>query len=599
MNQVKNIFKENYLLILLFIIFIFVLFFIFQNSKEDKIRTHLTNTKKIYNTQYKRVYESFHTLSQNTFYGILNKPAIYNNIKDAYNQDEKTQQYYRDKLYNIFISDYTRLVGFNFKQLHFHFPDNTSFLRMHKPDKFGDDLTNIRNSVKKVNEFSKPFNGFEMGRIIHGFRFVYPLNDENLNHIGSVEVSLSSKIFEEYYENHYDTDVHFLTKKTISDMKMFKEEIPKQIISDENDDYYINNNTNDGKNELLHHSNEEYFHGDTLKTIKDNMFQGKEFILSKKIHSTFVTITFLPIQNINGIKNSAYLVLYTKSTYLQQLHDSFNNLLLIILLLIIVFMLVLYQKYKINIKDKKRDLMLSQQSKMASMGEMIGNIAHQWRQPLSVISTAATGMKAQKEFGVLTDEIFNTNVDQIYKSTQYLSQTIEDFRNFFSTNKEKVSFNIHDLIDESFEIFGSSFKIKNISIVKNINNITLVSYKNELKQVFINLFKNSMDVMQDGGVIIVTVRKKNKKIIITIQDSGGGINKKIIARIFEPYFTTKHQSVGTGLGLFMSHEIINKSLNSTLEVSNKKFTYQFKDYIGACFQITLDIENSKKKDSNE
>jgi len=587
MNEVKNIIKQNYLLIILFFIFIIFIFFIFHTTKKDKVNTYLENTKKSYTTQYKRVYESFHVLSQNTFYGILNKPSIYNNIKNAYGKDEKTQKYYRDKLYNIFISDYTRLVGFNFKQLHFHLKDNTSFLRMHKPSTFGDDLTTIRDSVKMVNQTAKPLDGFEMGRIIHGFRFVYPLNDENLNHIGSVEVSLTSRFFENYYESYYDTDVHFLTKKTISDSKMFEEETKKQIVSDENKDYYINNNTYDGENELLHYDGETYFNDEEMITIKNKMSNSEEFILIKEIDTTIVTITFLPIQNIQGIKNSAYLVLYTKSDYLKQLQTSFYNILIVILLLTIVFCLLLYQKYKINKKDQKRHLMLSQQSKMASMGEMIGNIAHQWRQPLSVISTAATGMKAQKEFGVLSDETFNTNIDQIYKSTQYLSQTIEDFRNFFSTKKEKIDCNIHTIIDESFDIFGSSFSTKKILIVKDIKEISLLTYKNELKQVFINLFKNAMDVMPDGGLIIVSAFRKKNKIIVTVQDSGGGINKDIINRIFEPYFTTKHQNVGTGLGLYMSHEIINKSLNSTLEVSNKEFTYRFKNYTGACFQITL------------
>jgi len=419
-------------------------------------------------------------------------------------------------------------------------------------------------------------------------RFVFGLFDEDLKHIGSVEVSVSSKFFEDSFEDNYHIDTYLLIKKDITKKKIFKNELKKQITSIENEHYFIDR---ESYNETHHLIGKNFYSNNELESIKSKMAKSENFIMYTKDKSKNILICFIPVKNVEGVANSGYLVLYRQSDYIEQVNASFYRLLFILFLTVIIFIGYLKHKHKKYEEDKQKEYILTQQSKMASMGEMIENIAHQWRQPLSVISTAASGMKVQKEYGLLTDEIFLSNVKTIVDSTMYLSHTIDDFRNYFNDNKEKKAFKIKDIIDQTTKLFGTSLQENNIIVVQNIEDIEIISYPNELKQVFINLVKNSKDAIGKDGLIFIKIYTNNSQIKIEFLDTAGGIKNDIINKIFEPYFTTKHQSVGTGLGLYMSYEIVTKSLLGTLDVRNKEFTYNFKNYKGALFTLSL---NKKK-----
>ena len=220
---------------------------------------------------------------------------------------------------------------------------------------------------------------------------------------------------------------------------------------------------------------------------------------------------------------------------------------------------------------KESEQLLIQQSKLASMGEMIANIAHQWRQPLSVISTSATGIKIQKEMGVSDDNAEIKSLDCINENAQYLSNTIDDFRNFFKKSKTKSLVNLDILLEKTLKLILTRLKNKNISIVKDDLNITFETYEGEIIQVFMNIINNSIDAFEDKNYdkfIFFETQKFQNKIVIKIKDNAGGIDEKIIDRIFEPYFTTKELKQGTGIGLYMCNEIIVKHLNGKIIVSN-------------------------------
>jgi signal transduction histidine kinase len=232
---------------------------------------------------------------------------------------------------------------------------------------------------------------------------------------------------------------------------------------------------------------------------------------------------------------------------------------------------------------------------MAAMGEMLANIAHQWRQPLSAISTAATGVKLQKEINCLTDKDFDSALTSINSSAQYLSHTIDDFRNFFNPNNSKVQeFNITKTFNKILSILSAQFIAKKIEIIKNIENIKLSSIENELMQVLINILNNSRDVLEkiedQKRLIFIDSYKNQKNLIIEIKDNAKGISEEIIDRIFEPYFTTKHKSQGTGIGLYMSKSIIEKHLKGSITVTNTTYTYENMKYKGAKFTIEIPIE---------
>jgi len=243
---------------------------------------------------------------------------------------------------------------------------------------------------------------------------------------------------------------------------------------------------------------------------------------------------------------------------------------------------------------KHQEEQILQQAKLVSMGEMIGNIAHQWRQPLSVISTSATGIKVQKEYGVLDDKFLFEACDAIDNNVQYLSKTIDDFRNFVKGDRTKSSFSADEIIKSLLNLIEPSAKIHDITIITNIDSsITLNGYKNELNQCFMNIYNNAKDVLSEKQLkhklLFIDILKNNNHIEIIFKDNGGGISKDILPKIFEPYFTTKHKSQGTGLGLNMTYNLITKGMDGDIEVKNEKFTYDGETYTGAKFIIKIPI----------
>ena len=246
----------------------------------------------------------------------------------------------------------------------------------------------------------------------------------------------------------------------------------------------------------------------------------------------------------------------------------------------------------LEIEKQQKDELLYQQSKMAAMGEMIGNIAHQWRQPLSTISTASTGTKLQKEMNCLSDEDLYSALTSINNSAQYLSKTIDDFRDFFNPSNNKVTeFDISDAISKTLNLVKAQFVAKDIEIIQNIEEYKINSIENELIQVLVNLLNNARDALDvtenQRRLIFINTYSKDNILYLEIQDNAKGIPEDIIDRIFEPYFTTKHQSQGTGIGLYMSKEIVEKHLNGKLIVSNKEYVFDGISYVGACFTIGI------------
>ena len=246
-------------------------------------------------------------------------------------------------------------------------------------------------------------------------------------------------------------------------------------------------------------------------------------------------------------------------------------------------------KEEIN-ENKIKQQIIFHQSKMAAMGEMIENIAHQWRQPLSVISTSATGLILKSEISTLNKEEIVNTMECINNHTQYLSHTIDDFRKFFSLKKEKNTFCLKDSIKKVFKLLSSEFANSNINIIENTQEVCIISYEYELIQVLINILNNAKDQLIEKEIkekyIFIDIKVK-ENVEISIKDNAQGIPTKLLHKIFKQHFTTKSKQNGTGIGLYMSNMIITKNLKGKINVSNKTFTYNNTDYKGAEFKIIL------------
>jgi PAS domain S-box-containing protein len=268
--------------------------------------------------------------------------------------------------------------------------------------------------------------------------------------------------------------------------------------------------------------------------------------------------------------------------------DEYNNV-----KNIIIFMIDITKKTNLENEQIKKNKLLYQQSKMASLGQIIGDITHQWRQSLSVLSTASTGIKLKKEMGILEDSELLSTMDLINNSTQNLSNTIDDFRNFLNPSNSKTKkFNIKQTIEQTLKILNVQFLSKNIKIIKNIDDIEIISLEDELILVFINILNNSIDALVnlDSSIeklIIINCYKKNNYLIIEIQDNANGIDESTIDEIFELYFSTKTLNLDSGIGLYITMMLITNILNGEIYAENEKFTYENNDYYGAKFTIML------------
>jgi len=248
-------------------------------------------------------------------------------------------------------------------------------------------------------------------------------------------------------------------------------------------------------------------------------------------------------------------------------------------------------------ENTEKDKLLNSQSKMASMGEMIGNIAHQWRQPLSVISTGVTGMQLQKEYDLLDNEQFNKTCNMINENAQYLSKTIDDFKNYIKGTQNKDIFNISQSIHTFLHLVEGSIKENNIDVILHLDDeIEILGYKNELVQCFLNIYNNAKDALKENQnekrILIISAQIIEGKLIISFQDNAKGIKKSIIDKVFEPYFTTKYKSQGTGLGLHMTYKLIVDSMQGKITVVNQSFKNEKQSYYGANFKIILPLKKT-------
>lgn len=248
----------------------------------------------------------------------------------------------------------------------------------------------------------------------------------------------------------------------------------------------------------------------------------------------------------------------------------------------------------VSIKDISKRKIFEEQAKLASMGEMIGNIAHQWRQPLSVITTIASNVKFREENNLKDDIQIIDGMKSIMTQANYLSKTIDDFRDFIKDNPEKSRISLINIIKRTLTIIDPSLKNNNIELITTLEDDMIIEgFENEMVQALINILNNSKDAIKENNnqaedrIILVKTIKNNNSFDITIQDNGKGINLEVLPRIFEPYFTTKHKSMGTGIGLSMARKIITEHHNGQLNAKNEKFTYKNKVYFGACFIISF------------
>ena len=440
-------------------------------------------------------------------------------------------------------------------------------------------LTDVSEIIKYVDKKRRTKYGFAQGSEGMLYQVVMPIIYDK-KYYGILEYSVDSNLFVDdltSVSNFIESSV--LIKKNINNSKLEENQI----------------NFSNG-----------YFLYDTdgfFKTVRiNNITKDIYFNHGEEYYATFL----YDLLSFKGMSSAKILIAVNmtadKQRSIQMIKLSIINQ---IILILIIFLIVYYafRYYETRIKrfvdyEKQSERILHQQSKMASMGEMIGNIAHQWRQPLSSISTIASGISVEKEYGLLDDSTIISSMDKIVVQTEYMSKTINDFRDFFKSDKEKVAFDLNEVITQNITLVEASFKSNDIKVISEFKaDITLNGYQNELTQSILNILNNAKDQLMKlpkdtKKFVKIEIIQDENFVKIFIIDNAGGIEEDNITKIFEPYFTTKHQSQGTGIGLYMTHEIIVKHFDGDIVALNDNCKYKNVEYKCAKFIITIPIKAS-------
>ncbi|QOG11211.1 hypothetical protein FWKOB_00255 [Arcobacter sp. FWKO B] len=334
---------------------------------------------------------------------------------------------------------------------------------------------------------------------------------------------------------------------------------------------------------FLTHNNESLFN-QTMSVIALSENVKKPIIKFKHTPQNIVSKKkldfFSTVKALVHLVDTSHKELELKNQQLQELNEILEN------------------SIDLKIRElREKDHILIQQSKLASMGEMIGNIAHQWRQPLNVIGAINMKIETLLDFGeVIDSQKYKPISSDIVMQLDYMSKTIDDFRDFFIKRKEKSVFSIYEAIMDVYNLVKIQYQNKNIEIDIQGSDIFINGYKNEFKQVVINILNNAKDAilarynnrtLQDDGYIKIILSGNLENIQLFIIDNGGGIPESVLPKIFEPYYTTKSKTKGTGIGLYMSHHIIHGHFHGELQVENTVFTHNNNKYKGAMFKIIL------------
>ncbi|NOQ31702.1 MAG: hypothetical protein GQ570_11325 [Helicobacteraceae bacterium] len=520
----------------------------------------------------------------------LAMPKVKQILQKAKSATPQRRVVLREQLYNILKNKYKIMKIKDVLQYQFVLPTNESFLRMHKPSKFGDNLENIREDIKLTNETKEAVSGFVQGRVAHGFRNVFPVFNDDKEYLGAMEVSYSSDSLQNNLSDISKIHTHFLVDKSIFDKKTWDEKdlVVKYAKSLENVNLLLTINSSDV---VMHHHEEEKNNLKSLELkIAESIKKNKEFALYKDESDEVTVLTFLPIKDLTNTKVLAWLVAYQNSDEISRIINirfivravSF----MILLILFIFLFIVLDQRALLNrrVAEKTKEnvdqmKMLQQQKKMATMGEMMDAVAHQWKQPLNIINIKVDMLGYDFEDNLIDQEYVDKFKAEIFFQSEHMTNTLDEFRSFFRPNQEVVKFDVKNMIQKTIHLVKDEFMYHQVNITVEVEkNFHIVGIENEIKHIILNIINNAKDAFNEKNVQNREIRidiLANKSIEIT--DNAGGIPKNIINDIFKPNFTTKSKSNGTGIGLFMSLQIAEK-YNATLEVENvengAKFTFK-------------------------
>lgn len=370
--------------------------------------------------------------------------------------------------------------------------------------------------------------------------------------------------------------IDFLCEKIFSLFKEHRDSEAKMLISDEL--YPAINAVNIKLSELIRLQMESAIYE---KEITDNLYKVTGvviFLFLAYILAVSIMLARIILKGIAKINKNLEQSVEEKTKELSELNKSLKD-----------------RVAKEVEENRRKDQIMQYQARLAGMGEMIANIAHQWRQPLNALTAIIQSFETKQMVGKLDEKFIVSQVEEGIKIASKMSTTIDDFRNFFKPDKVKTSFEICESINKAVSMFDSYCVECDIKLtVLCSQKMTTTGFENEFLQAAINILNNSKDALNENKIpsktIAVIVRRAGTNANIYFIDNAGGIPANIIDRIFEPYFTTKHKSTGTGIGLYMTRQIVQNHKNGALNAKNVLLNLDGQIQKCAMFRIRVGID---------
>jgi len=619
--------------IVLTIVFIVCLYTFLSYNKNITIQKHLEKETSQYSMIYNTLFKEFQSKSQLIFDLMIDKKQV-TDIYKRLNLISPTTKIHscdqnlinlRDKLYEKLQNKYSKIkTNSKIPIIHFHTKNNLSFLSMEDFNNCCYDLTPFRPLLVNVNNMKQPISGFEIGHNSSMYRFLFPILDNGI-HLGSVEISYDSLIFINELMGHSKAlaQIHVF-KKIVDKRSSLKEEIELHYKSSPLQGMYtINKHILNIENQ----SKQKHANLMTSKKAREKIetrlaSKNKPFSIYDDING--YSITVLPIINPASKQIEGYFTIKSLSKYIHKEELSFYNHLFTIGFFIILIMILTYKYFSGEIKRSKLILeknqalakkqselenintnleeivtekinenlkqkeFITKQSKIAALGEMLDAIAHQWKQPLNIINLTISNLVLRAD---LNETISKKEIIDLGESTQlqieHLTTTIDEFRKFFRPDQPTNKYKVIDLINSTLKLQKNHLIQYHIDVQINIHEtLQLNCIKTEFIHVLINIINNSIDAFNDNKIqnrmIKINAYKTDTDVAIEICDNAGGIPTDILPHIFKSNYTTKDTGKGTGIGLYLAKQIIEK-IDGSIEAYNKE--------TGVCFKILLKKEN--------
>jgi signal transduction histidine kinase len=483
---------------------------------------------------------------------------------------------------------------------------------MHKIEKYGDNLGDVRYSVFYVNKYHRMISGFEQGRIVHGFRYVYPMWNEYGKYLGSVEISISTKAFEETFENTLFVDAGFIVDKKLSIKKLFKNTLNETYTDTLESPNYVAI-----KNKQIINKDVQNYMGKHLKEYQEKVSvklkTKKAFAIEIQTDNSSYIKSFIPIRNIEKKVVVAYFIVLVKSPYLYTLHKDVMKLKISLLFFVLLLVYIVHRNLayakalKKEIEKKTRELQASQKrvieaEKMASLSTLVSGIAHEINTPVGLSITAISHfvdetkqLKSDYENEIMDEEEFEKylkdsiqTADIIFKNLVHAAKLIRDFKqlslNLNDTNLKNI--NLKQLMDDILLTLHHKFTKTDVDVKLLVDETLYMRVHTDiLVEIFNNLILNSLTHAFKGvenPQITIEIKKKDDRMLIDYSDNGVGMDKKHLSKIFDPFYTTNRVEGNTGLGMHVVYNLVVQKLEGDIEVTSKVNE-------GILFNITLPI----------